>query len=178
MERYKTRENAIKSNTSVDTCCAQFARSRHLSKREQEKKPMAERVDYQKPIPVPDEASEPFFEGAREHRLMIQQCAMCGTAHWPVKSRCSVCFSMDIAWVQASGKGTLYTFSLMYQIMHPGFASEVPYNVAEVDLEEGLRVISTIVGCSNADLRIGMPLEVIFEAITEKVSLPKFQPVQ
>jgi uncharacterized OB-fold protein len=137
---------------------------------------MAETVAYQKPIPVPDEASKPFFEGAREHRLTIQRCRACGTAHWPVQSRCSACLSADIAWVQASGRGTLYTFSLMHQVIHPGFASEVPYNVAEVDLEEGLRVTSAIVGCSNADLHIGMPLEVTFEDITEEVSLPKFQP--
>jgi uncharacterized OB-fold protein len=139
---------------------------------------MAETVEYHKPIPVPDEASKPFFEGAREHRLMIQRCRACGTAHWPVQSRCSACFSADIAWVQASGKGTLYTFSLMHQIIHPGFASEVPYNVAEVDLEEGLRVTSAIVGCANDNLRIGMPLEGTFEDITDEVSLPKFRPAR
>lgn len=139
---------------------------------------MRETTDYLKPIPVSDEASKPFFEGARAHRLMIQRCTTCGTAHWPVQSRCSECLSTDIAWVQASGKGTLYTFALMHQIIHPGFASEVPYNVAEIDLEEGLRVTSTIVGCSHADLRIGMPLEVTFADLTDEVSLPKFQPVQ
>ncbi|HEY0754554.1 MAG TPA: OB-fold domain-containing protein [Ktedonobacteraceae bacterium] len=143
-----------------------------------EKKIMADALAYQKPIPVPDDASRPFFAGAREHKLMIQRCAACGSAHWPVKSRCSVCFSTQISWVQASGKATLYTFALMHQLYHPGFASELPYNIAEVDLAEGLRVISTIVGCSNADLRIGMPLEVTFEAITDEVSLPKFQPAR
>lgn len=139
---------------------------------------MADATDYKKPIPIPDEASRPFFEGAREHKLMIQRCSACGTAHWPVKSRCPVCFSTDLNWVQASGKGTLYTFSLMHQVYHPGFASEVPYNVAEVDLEEGPRVISNIVGCSNADLRIGMSLDVTFEDITDAVSLPRFRPAE
>lgn len=139
---------------------------------------MAETVEYRKPIPVPDEASRPFFAGAREHRLMIQHCGACGTVHWPVKSRCSACLSANLSWVQASGKGTLYTFTLMHQIYHPGFASEIPYNIAEIDLEEGLRIVSTIVGCANADLHIGMPLEVIFEDITGEVSLPKFQPVR
>lgn len=137
---------------------------------------MTDATDYKKPIPVPDEASRPFFEGARQHKLIIQRCASCGAAHWPVKSRCPVCFSTDISWVQASGKGSLYTFALMHQIMHPAFASEIPYNVVEVDLEEGVRVMSTIVGCSHDDLRIGMPLEVTFEDITGEVSLPKFKP--
>jgi uncharacterized OB-fold protein len=139
---------------------------------------MTDATEYQKPVPIPDENSKPFFEGAREHKLMIQRCGACGTAHWPVKSRCPQCLSMDMTWVQASGKGTLYTFTLMHQILHPGFASEAPYNIAEVDLAEGPRVISNIVGCSNADLRIGMTLEVTFEDVTDTVSLPKFRPVE
>lgn len=137
---------------------------------------MADATEYKRPVPIPDEASNPFFEGAQEQKLMIQRCASCGTAHWPVKSRCPVCLSSEITWVQASGKGTLYTFSLMHQIFHPGFASEVPYNVAEVDLEEGPRIISNIVGCANSELRIGMPLEVTFEEVSEGVTLPKFRP--
>lgn len=137
---------------------------------------MTDAIDYKKPIPIPDEASRPFFEGAKQHKLMIQRCSACGTWHWPVISYCQVCLSKDISWAQASGKGTLYTFGLMHQIIHPGFASEVPYNVAEVDLEEGVRVMSPIVGCSNDDLHIGMPLEVTFEDITDEVSLPKFKP--
>ncbi len=139
---------------------------------------MADGIDYKKPVPVPDAASQPFFAGAREHRLMLQQCQACGTMHWPVQSRCSVCLSTDVTWVQASGKGTLYTFSLMHQVYQPGFTSEVPYNVAEVDLEEGVRMITNIVGCANADLRIGMPLEVTFEDIADEVSLPKFKPAE
>ncbi len=139
---------------------------------------MADATEYKKPIPMPDEASQPFFEGARQHKLMIQRCLACGTAHWPVKSRCPVCWSADITWVRASGKATLYTFALMHQVYHPGFATEIPYNVAEVDLEEGPRIISTIVGCPNANLRIGMSLEVTFEDITDVVSLPKFRPTK
>jgi uncharacterized OB-fold protein len=137
---------------------------------------MTQTSSYQKPVPIPDEASQPFFDGAREHHLMLQQCTTCGEMMWPVKSRCDNCLNPTITWVQASGKGTLYSFALMHQVYHPGFVSEVPYNVAEVDLEEGLRVISNIVGCSNADLRISMPLEVTFEDISEAVTLPKFKP--
>ncbi len=138
---------------------------------------MSEQTDYKKPIPIPNEASRPFFDGAREHRLMIQQCTTCGAVMWPVKSRCNNCLNPTVTWVQASGKGTLYTFALMHQVYHPGFADEVPYNIAQVDLAEGLRVMSNIVGCSNADLEIGMPLEVTFEDISDEVSLPKFKPI-
>jgi hypothetical protein len=131
---------------------------------------------YQKPLPVLDEASQPFFAGAREQRLMIQRCSICGAVMWPVKTHCTDCLSTEVAWVQASGRATLYSFVLMHQIYHPGFASEAPYNIAEVDLAEGLRVITNIIDCPNDQLRIGMPLEASFEAITDEITLPKFKP--
>lgn len=132
--------------------------------------------EYQKPLPVPDEASQPFFAGAREQRLLIQRCSTCGTVMWPVKARCINCLGREVNWVQASGKGELYSFVLMHQVYHPGFASEVPYNLAEVDLAEGLRIITNIVGCSHEELRIGMPLKVTFEVITDEITLPRFKP--
>lgn len=137
---------------------------------------MADSTNYKKPVPLPDEASKPFFDGARQHMLMLQKCSACGAVMWPVKPRCDNCWSADIKWVQASGKGTLYSFTLVHQLLHPGFADEIPYNLAEVDLEEGLRIMTNVVGCSNAALQIGMPLEVTFEDITDEVTLPKFKP--
>lgn len=138
---------------------------------------MTQASSYQKPVPIPDEASQPFYDGAREHRLMIQHCTTCGVVMWPVKSRCDNCMQPTVNWVQASGKASLYSFALMHQVYHPGFASEVPYIIAQVDLEEGLRILTNIVGCSSSDLQIGMPLEVTFEVITDEVTLPKFKPV-
>jgi len=138
---------------------------------------MTQASNYQKPVPIPDEESQPFFDGAREHRLMIQKCETCGVVMWPVKSRCDNCMQPTVNWVQARGKAMLYSFVLMHQVYHPGFASEVPYIIAQVDLVEGLRILTNVVDCSNSDLQIGMPLEVTFEAITDEVSLPKFRPV-
>lgn len=137
-----------------------------------------EAVQYKKPIPVPDEASKPFFEGARQHKLMLQKCSSCGVAIWPVKPRCDNCFSVEIDWVEASGKATLYTFTLMHQLYHPGFEAELPYNVSIVELAEGLRITSNVVGSPNAELKIGMPLEVVFEDISDQISLPKFRPAK
>lgn len=139
---------------------------------------MADPTDYKKPIPVPDEASQPFFAGARRHELMLQKCSSCGAVMWPVKPRCDRCWSAEITWVPASGKGILYSFTLMHQVLHPGFAAEVPYNIAEVNLAEGLRITTNVVGCPNSDLQIGMPLEVTFEDITNEISLPKFKPAR
>lgn len=132
---------------------------------------------YNKPLPVPDEASKPFFDGAKQHKLMIQKCSNCGVAIWPVKPRCDNCFSPDLQWIASSGKATLYSFTLMHQLYHPGFEAELPYNISIVELEEGLRMTTNIVGCDNSALKIGMPLEIIFEDITDELSLPKFRPV-
>ena len=137
---------------------------------------MTTNAEYTKPIPRPDEASQPFFDGAKQHKLMVQRCLVCGTLMWPVKPWCFNCMNMELEWTQVSGRGTLYSFTLMHQVYHPAFASEVPYNIAEVDLEEGLRIMSNIVDCPNADLSIGMPLIVTFEDVSDDVTLPKFRP--
>ena len=137
---------------------------------------MTTSAEYTKPVPRPDEASQPFFDGAKQHNLMVQRCTSCGTLMWPVKHWCFHCMSMELEWTQVSGRGTLYSFTLMHQVYHPAFASEVPYNIAEVDLEEGLRILSNIVDCPNADLNIGMPLLVTFEDVSDNVTVPKFRP--
>ena len=69
----------------------------------------------------------------------------------------------------------MYSFVLMHQVYHPGFADEVPYNIVQVDLEEGLRITSNVVGSSNDNLQIGMSLEVTFDVMTDEVSLPRFK---
>nr|WP_294521989.1 Zn-ribbon domain-containing OB-fold protein [uncultured Rhodopila sp.] len=130
----------------------------------------------EKPVPVPDEISEPFFDGARQGRLMLQHCSACDGWSFPVRERCPHCFSAGLQWRQASGRGSLYTFTIMHQVMNPGFASAVPYNIAQIDLAEGVRMTSNIVSTGNEALRIGMPLEVVFEEADGNVSLPKFRP--
>lgn len=139
-------------------------------------------TEHRKPVPVPDQASAPFFDGAAEGRLMIRRCKTCGTHMWPVTrwgstviSRCTSCLSGDVEWVTASGRGTLYTFAVMHQPYDPAF--EIPYNLSIVELEEGVRTGTlNIVGCDNDELEIGMPLEVCFEE-RDGVSLPLFRPV-
>ncbi|MBI2863092.1 MAG: Zn-ribbon domain-containing OB-fold protein [Chloroflexi bacterium] len=130
------------------------------------------------PLPVPDERSKPFFEGAKRHELVLQKCKSCGAVLWPVKFRCDSCLNTELEWAKVSGKGKLYTFAIMHQVFHPGFADKVPYNIAVVELDEGLRVTTNVVGCSNSELRADMPLEVTFEDLSEKVTIPKFKPAE
>jgi uncharacterized OB-fold protein len=131
----------------------------------------------QKPIPIPDEISGPFFDGARDGRLMLQHCSACDGWSFPVRERCPHCFAAPLQWRAASGKGTLYTFAIMHQVMNPGFAGATPYNVCQIDLVEGVRMISNIEGVPNADLRIGMDLEVVFDDVGDNIRVPKFRPV-
>jgi len=129
-----------------------------------------------KPIPVPDEISAPFFDGAREGKLMLQHCAACEGWSFPVRERCPHCFAAKLEWRPASGRGTLYTFAIMHQVMNPGFASSVPYNVSQIDLEEGVRMVSNVLGVANDALRIGMKLEMFFDDVGDGIRIPKFRP--
>lgn len=129
-----------------------------------------------KPIPVPDEISAPFFDGARDGRLMLQYCSGCDGWSFPVRERCPHCFAGSLQWRAASGRGTLYTFAIMHQVMNPGFAGSVPYNVSQIDLDEGVRMISNVVGVANDALKIGMPVEVFFDDVGDNVRVPKFRP--
>jgi uncharacterized OB-fold protein len=135
-----------------------------------------------RPVPVPDDASRPFFDGARKHVLLLRRCCDCGTFSsptggigTPLRPRCVSCFSANLGWAPASGRGTLYSFALMHQVYDPAFADEVPYNIAVVELDEGVRITTNVVGCANEELRIGMPLEVSFEHVSEEVAIPKFR---
>jgi len=128
------------------------------------------------PIPVPDEASKPFFEGAAAGRLMLMRCAGCGTYRYPSRDRCDVCWSTETEWVEASGRATLHSWAIFHQVYHPAFAERVPYNVAVVELDEGPRITTNVVGVDNAALHAGMPLEVAFETVADGVALPKFRP--
>jgi uncharacterized OB-fold protein len=125
-----------------------------------------------RPVPVPDEASAPFFEGAARGELMLQRCGSCGAFMWPVKPRCVECFSDAVEWTPASGRAELYSFVVVHQ-RYPGF--EEPYIVATVVTPEGVRFDTSIVDADAAELKIGIALEAVFEPVSEEVVVPKFK---
>jgi uncharacterized protein len=129
-----------------------------------------------KPIPeiTPDLA--PFFAAARELKLVVQRCVRCGERRFPARERCSRCLARESEWVQSSGVGAIHSYNVMHQVYHPGFAAEVPYPVVLVELEDGGRVLSNLVDCPREKLRIGLPVEVVFEKLSDEVTLPKFRP--
>jgi uncharacterized OB-fold protein len=129
-----------------------------------------------KPIPsiTPDMAE--FFDGARRGQLMLQKCNQCGTLRFPPHEICTNCLGSHASWVPVSGRGEVYSFNIMHQVYHPGFASEVPYAVVVVKLEEGAKFISNLIGVKPHQIQCGMPVEVTFEKLSDEVWLPKFRP--
>jgi len=135
---------------------------------------VTEQTTIPRPLPEADESSRPFFDGAMEGRLMLMRCSDCGAWRLPARQHCDACLSENYTWEQASGRGTVRTFGIMHQRYHPGF--ETPYNVTIVELEEGPRLPTNIVGAEGEDIRVGMPVVVQFER-HDDVALPKFRPV-
>ena len=132
-----------------------------------------------KPMPVPDADSRPFWEGCREHRLRIERCSECAAARFPPASLCPHCRSSRSEWITASGRGTVFSWIVVrHPVPKDMYAHEVPYVVALVELEEGVRLPTNIVGCEPHAIRAGMQVEVVFEDVSAGVTLPRFRPAQ
>jgi uncharacterized OB-fold protein len=129
-----------------------------------------------KPLPAIDEDGAPYWEACRQGRLTAQRCAACGHLRWPPSVLCPRCLALEHAWVTLSGRGTIYSFIVVHRPQHPAFFADAPYNVAIVELEEGIRLHTNVLDCANEDLRIGLPVEVVFVKVNDEVTLPKFRP--
>jgi uncharacterized OB-fold protein len=129
-----------------------------------------------KPLPQVSAEMAPFFAAARRHELVVQRCRGCRAHRFPARDRCSACLSREADWTRVSGRGTVFSYAVMHQVYHPGFADEVPYAIVVVELEEGVRVLSNVIGCPVPEIRIGMPVEVVFDEVGTEVTLPKFRP--
>ena len=138
---------------------------------------MPETKAYKKPVPRIDEESKGFWEACQRHELYIQKCRGCGTARYYPRALCPSCLSSDADWVLSSGKGTVYTYTVTYQNQAPGFRDELPYVMAYVELAEGVRLLTNIVGCAPEQVRIGMPVSVTFDDVTPECTIPKFRPI-
>ncbi len=130
----------------------------------------------EKPLPRPSEDSAPYWEAACKGELRMQQCGDCGHIRFPPALLCARCLSENAAWVKLSGRGTVYSWIVVHQSQHPAFNADVPYNVAIVELEEGPRLHTHIVGCPNEQIHIGMAVEVAFEKVSDDTALVKFRP--
>lgn len=116
-------------------------------------------------IPIIDAASAPYWDGARQGRLLIAECGACGTVHHYPRPFCPHCWSDDVHPLRASGTGTLYTYSTVYANDLPPFRERLPYVSAIVELAEGPRVMTTIEGAQPDALRVGMAVTASFRPV-------------
>ncbi|MCY4366173.1 MAG: Zn-ribbon domain-containing OB-fold protein [Chloroflexi bacterium] len=138
---------------------------------------MTTRQEWNKPLPTVVGETRPYWESCRRGELLIQRCEKCGEYQFYPRGICANCWSDDsIRWVQASGKGTVWTYTVTYQNRTPGFAEDVPYVLAVVELEEGVKMFTNIVDCNPREVTIGMPVEVTFVRATDQITVPYFKP--
>ncbi len=134
-------------------------------------------MGYQKPLPSPDSESAPFWQGCREGKLLIQRCGGCGQHRFPPTDFCPSCRSQDSAWVESSGRGRVFSWIVVrHPVPKDVYADEVPYVVAIVVLEEGVRLVSNLVEIAPEAVTADMPVEVRFKAAADEIVLPVFAP--
>jgi uncharacterized OB-fold protein len=142
---------------------------------------MAEQKDkkaYQKILPSIDEENRPYWEATRRHELYVQRCRDCAAVQFHPRAVCAECLSSNVQWVKSSGKGTIYTYSVTNQNPMRGFREALPYVVAYVELEEGVKMFTNVVDCKPEEVKIGMPVEAVFADVTPEVTLVNFRPAR
>ena len=135
-------------------------------------------TEYKKPLPRPliAKLTKPFWAGTKRHELLIPRCTWCNRFFWYPREECPYCQDRNWEWQSSTGKAGLYTFTVVRQPQNEAFLDDVPYIYAMVQLDEGVRMISNVVGCLVGEVKVDMPLEVTFEDVTPDYTLFKFKP--
>jgi uncharacterized OB-fold protein len=126
------------------------------------------------PLPQPSIETEQFWKAIQERRFVMPKCDACGTVSFPPTVACGNCAKTAFTWTEMSGRGKVYSFVVYHRVYHPAFKDKVPYVVAVVDLEEGPRIISNIVGIPIADVVCDMPVTVVYDDARDGYLIPKF----
>ena len=138
-------------------------------------------MDLMRPLPSPiTPEAKPYWEGAKNGKLMIPKCQTCGKPFMHPRVLCPHCSSRDLTWIQASGKGTLHSFEIAHQILNKAFKVKTPVVLALVQLEEGPRVLTNLVNVEPdpKKIRCDMPVQVVFEKQTDEITLPMWEPAK
>lgn len=135
--------------------------------------------EHLKPLPRITALTQPFWDAAASKQLIMQRCQSCGAFVWCPRPHCPECGSDRLEWTPLSGRGTVYSFAVIREVVggSKAFEREIPYVVAWIDLEEGARIVSNVIGCPIEQVEIGMPVEATFEEAARGIFLPKFKPV-
>jgi hypothetical protein len=125
-------------------------------------------------LPTPEGDTIEFWDAAKDERLLIKHCTSCDRFSYYPRPFCPHCWSEQVEWHEASGEGTLYTWSVIYNNDQPIFRDRVPYVAAIVDLAEGPRMVTNVIDCPFEELSIGMPLKVTYMPISDDYTIPVF----
>lgn len=134
--------------------------------------------EYRKPLPEIQPWSRAFWEGTKRHELLIQECGDCGARIFYPRKYCPECWSSNLGWSQACGRGRVYCHTTTLTGVEDKFAEDLPYVLAIIDLEEGVRMMGNIVDCDPDKVSIGMDVEVVFDDVTPEITLPKWKPLK
>ncbi len=132
---------------------------------------------YQKPLPVLEGLAGEFYEFCAKGGLHFQRCSDCGAWRHVPRELCAQCGSMNWKWEPSSGRGTVFTWTVVARALHPAFGDSVPYAPTVVEMEEGVRLLSNVIDVEPEALEVGMEVEVVYEAVTPEIALPKFKRV-
>ncbi len=130
-----------------------------------------------KHFPTPTPETAPYWEGCRNHELLIQRCTECGEHQFYPRLLCGHCMSREIEWVRAGGRGKVVSYTVMNRPVSEAYAGENDGTLALIQLDEGPTMMSNLVDCEAGQLGIGMVVEVVFEDWSDEISIPKFRPV-
>ena len=127
------------------------------------------------PLPQPSRDNAEFYAAAARGELRFQQCTPCGRCrHYP-RPVCPYCLSRDFTWQRSSGRGTVYTWTIVRGPTLPAFQDKLPYNVVDVLMDEGVHFVSEVLDCAPEDIRAGMPVEATFVPVSDDITLVKFR---
>lgn len=132
-------------------------------------------TDYGKPLPRITPENRRFWEATKRHELRLQRCADCGRFRYPPAPVCPDCLGERAEWTRVSGRATVTTFVVYHKLYFASFAADIPYNVVQVQLDEGPRLTANLVGVPNDEITVGMAVEVVFDDVTPDVTLPRFR---
>lgn len=135
-------------------------------------------AEYAKPLPVPDPVTRPFWDSLKAHAIQLQRCEQCGQYIYYPRPICPHCFADALAWTPVSGRGVVHAFTIPHRHPNRAFAADAPYVVALIELEEGVRMLSTLVGVPPTPeaVHVGLPVEIVYDDVTPEITLPRFRP--
>ena len=131
-----------------------------------------------RPLPTPNPFSKPFWEATKRHQLVLQKCDDCGTFRYYPRPRCPECLSGNATWTEVSGRGAVYSFTIVHRPLARWFQDKVPLVCAVIELDEGVRMVSNVDNIDPKDVKIGLRVRVIFDDVDEEITLPKFEPAE